>query len=158
MKTNKITIQGYEILKKQLLWLKTIKCPQIISVIKKNKKNRYLLKNIRYKAALESIKICNFKIKEIEKKIFNSHIIDIKKKNKTKIVLFSSTVILKNINNKKILQYKIVGDDEANIKLNTISISSPLATILIYKKIGEVIELNTYLNTIFYKIIDIKYV
>ncbi len=151
-----MTLEGEKKLRKKLKYLKEIKRPLIISSISKAREFGDLKENSEYHAAKEEQTICEKKIKEIEKKLFYAHIIDISKnKNKEKII-FGSLITLINLNNKKKFIYRIVGDDEANIKKKLISINSPLTKKLLGKKKKEIISLKTLKGNIKYKILNIE--
>ncbi len=155
---NKIpmTIKGEKKLRKKLEILKNIKRPQIILLISEARKFGDLKENAEYHAAKEEQLICEKKIIEIENKLINAQIIDIYKiKNKNKII-FGSKVKIKNLKNKNIFKYRIVGDDEANIKKKLISINSPLSRKLIGKKINNIISVKTIYGNIKYKILKIN--
>ncbi len=155
---NKIpmTIKGEKKLRKKLEILKNIKRPQIISLIAEARKFGDLKENSEYHAAKEEQLICEKKITEIENKLINAQIIDISKINSKNKIRFGSKVKIKNLKNKNIFTYRIVGDDEANIKKKLISINSPLSRELIGKKINNKILVKTIKGNIKYKILKIK--
>ncbi len=155
---NKIpmTIKGEKKLRKKLEILKNIKRPKIISLISEARKFGDLKENSEYNAAKEEQLICEKKITEIENKLINAQIIDINKTKSKNKIIFGSKVKIKNLNNKKIYTYRIVGDDEANIKKKLISINSPLSRELIGKKINNVILIKTIKGNIRYKILKIN--
>ncbi len=155
MKNNLMTLKGEKKLRKKLNFLKKIKRPQITLSISEARKFGDLKENAEYHAAKEEQIICEKKIKEIEKKLIYAKIIDIKKiKNKKKII-FGSKITIINLNNKNIFTYRIVGDDESNIKKKLISINSPLVKGLIGKKKNEITKIKTPNGTVKYKIINI---
>ncbi len=151
-----MTINGEKKLRKKLNILKNIKRPQIISLICEARKFGDLKENAEYHAAKEEQILCEKKIKEIEEKLINAQIIDINKIKKKKKILFGSNVTLINLNNNKKVKYCIVGDDEANIKKNLISINSPLSKKIIGKKKNKIISIKTLNGNIKYKIINVK--
>ncbi len=151
-----MTLEGEKKLRKKLKYLKEIKRPSIISAIATARKFGDLKENSEYHAAKEEQTICEKKIKEIEKKLFYAHIIDISKNKNKKKIIFGSLITLINLNNKKKFIYRIVGDDEANIKKQLISINSPLTKKLLGKKKKETISLKTLKGNIKYKILNIE--
>ncbi len=153
-----MTINGEKILRKKLKILKEIKRPKIISLIIDARKFGDLKENAEYNAAKEEQIICEKKINEIENKLIKAQIIDISKINKKEKVIFGSTITIFNINNKKIYKYRIVGDDESDIKKNLISINSPLARGLIGKKKKNICQIKTPIGKTKYKIIKIEYI
>ncbi len=151
-----MTKEGEKKLRKKLKYLKEIKRPSIIISISKAREFGDLKENSEYHAAKEEQIICENKIKDIEKKLFYAQIIDISKNKNKKKIMFGSLIKLINLNNKKKITYRIVGDDESNIKKNLISINSPLAKKLLGKKKKNIISLKTIKGNIKYKIINIK--
>ncbi len=156
MKRILMTIKGEKKLRKKLKYLKEIKRPSIILSISKAREFGDLKENSEYHAAKEEQIICEKKIKEIEKKLFYANIIDISKIKNNKKIIFGSLITLINLNNNKKIIYRIVGDDESNIKKKLISINSPLSKKLLGKKNNKTITLNTIKGNIKYKIISIK--
>ena len=97
------------------------------------------------------------RIKDIEAKLSNAQVIDIKNMPKSTKVIFGSTVMLLNLDDEKKVQYKLVGEDEANLKIGKISITSPLARSLIGKEQGDIIELKMPSGITEYEIIKVIY-
>lgn len=155
MNKNPITKEGFEKLKETLNTLKTIDRIKVINDIKTAREYGDLKENAEYHAAKEAQYLLEKKIKEIENKILTAQIIDNSKIIKKNKILFGSTIELLNINNNKKYKYKIVGEDEADIKNNKISIKSPLAKALLQKSKDDIIELILPNGEIKYKIIAI---
>ncbi|QJC28879.1 transcription elongation factor GreA [Enterobacteriaceae endosymbiont of Plateumaris rustica] len=156
---NKIpmTLKGSKKLIKELNQLKNIKRYKIINNIIEARKHGDLKENAEYHAAREEQSFCERRINEIEFKLSNCQIIDITKiKNKDKVV-FGSTVNIINITTNKIISYKIVGDDEANLKKNLISINAPLARGLISKKKNDIVSIKIPKGKMIFKILKIRY-
>ncbi|MEC9205851.1 MAG: transcription elongation factor GreA [Pseudomonadota bacterium] len=156
---NKIpmTTEGSEKLKQELKELKSKIRPKIILAIKEAREKGDLKENAEYHAAREQQSFTEGRIKDIESKISNAEVIDIKKIPKTGKVVFASTVVLVNLDDNKKTTYKIVGEDEAELKDGKISILSPLARSVIGKSKGDMIELRTPNNIIEYEIKEVKY-
>ncbi len=155
MKKIIMTIEGKKKLEKKLKILKEKKRPKIIKSISKAIEFGDLKENSEYHSAKEEQIICEKKIKEIEEKLINAYVINTNKiKNYDKII-FGVKIKLINLNNKKKITYKIVGEDESNIKKKLISINSPLIKKLIGKKKKDIITINTQKGKIKYKVIDI---
>ncbi len=152
-----MTIKGEKKLRNILNILKQTKRPQILKLIKEARKFGDLKENAEYHAAKEEQFICEKKIREIEIKLLNAQIIDISKLKIKNKIIFGSTVTIKNLKNNNIFIYRIVGDDESDIKKKLISINSPLSKQLINKKINDIIIVNTPMGKIKYKILNIKY-
>ncbi|AXN02397.1 transcription elongation factor GreA [Candidatus Purcelliella pentastirinorum] len=158
MKKTPMTLRGAKKLRKELDKLKKIKRPQIISLIAEAREHGDLKENAEYYSAREEQGFCEGKIQEIETKLANAQIIDIKKIPNNGKIIFGTTVTILNINLKKKFTYRIVGDDEANLKENLISVNSPMARGLISKMIGDNTIIQTPCGKIKYKILQIKYI
>ena len=152
-----MTAEGAEKLKQELEKLKTDVRPQIISAIKEAREKGDLKENAEYHAAREQQSFTEGRIKDIELKLSNAEIIDITKLPKTGRAVFASTVVLINLDDNTKFKYKIVGEDEAELKEGKISIKSPLARSIIGKEKGDVIELKLPDKTIEYEIKEVNY-
>ncbi|MBZ2279540.1 MAG: transcription elongation factor GreA, partial [Buchnera aphidicola] len=128
-----MTLRGVEKLRQELKNLKNIQRPRIISAISEAREYGDLKENAEYHAAREEQSFCEGRIKDIEKKLSNAQIIDVKKITNTGRVIFGSTVTIMNVQTKEHFTYCIVGDDESNFKKNLISVNSPMARGLIGK-------------------------
>ena len=156
---NKIpmTTQGAEQLKEELHNLKSIERPKITSAIKEAREKGDLKENAEYHAAREQQSFTEGRIKDIEAKLSNAQIIDIRNMPQTTKVIFGSTVTLLNLEDQKKVQYKLVGEDEADLKSGKISITSPLARSLIGKDQDDVIELKMPKGITEYEIVKVDY-
>ena len=156
---NKIpmTTQGAEQLKEELYNLKSIERPKITLAIKEAREKGDLKENAEYHAAREQQSFTEGRIKDIEAKLSNAQIIDIKNMPRSTKVIFGSTVTLLNLEDQKQVQYKLVGEDEANLKSGKISITSPLARSLIGKDQDDVVELKMPSGITEYEIIKVDY-
>ena len=152
-----ITKDGLINLQKKLDNLKNIKRIEIINNIKMAREFGDLKENAEYHAAKEEQYLNEKEIKNLENKILNANIIDITKIKNNNKVMFGATVELENITENKYVSYTIVGEDETDMKLNKISILSPLARALILKAINETVIINIKSKPIKYKIIKINY-
>tara|TARA_Y100000590_G_scaffold45468_1_gene48325 strand:- start:915 stop:1391 length:477 start_codon:yes stop_codon:yes gene_type:complete len=152
-----MTAEGAEKLKQELEKLKTEVRPQIISAIKEAREKGDLKENAEYHAAREQQSFTEGRIKDIELKLSNSEIIDITKLPKTGRAVFASTVILINLDDNTKVKYKIVGEDEAELKEGKISIKSPLARSIIGKEEGDIVELKLPDKIIEYEIKEVNY-
>ncbi len=137
-----VTKNGFKNLKKKLTYLKNTERIKNIKEIEIARGFGDLKENSEYHAAKEQQYIIEKKIKEIENKLINVQVIEIEKINNDGNVVFGSTVKLINIENNKNFNYKIVGEDESDIKKNKISVNSPIARALIGKKVSNIIEIN----------------
>ncbi|QIE02085.1 transcription elongation factor GreA [Buchnera aphidicola] len=153
-----MTARGAEKLLQELKTLKNIKRPRIIKAIAEAREHGDLKENAEYHSAREEQSFCEGRIKEIELKLSNSQIIDIKKISNTGRVIFGSTISILNINNNQAFTYKIVGDDESDFKKNLISINSPIARGLIGKNINDTVNISTPGGNVEYKILKIDHI
>lgn len=152
-----MTIRGFKKLREELEFLKNVRRPEIINSIAEAREHGDLKENSEYHAAREQQGFCEHRIQEIENKLLYAQIIDIKKiKNEGKII-FGSKVTLLNIEIYEEQTYQIVGDDEANIKKNLISINSPIARGLIGKNVNTIVVIDTPRGHVKYKILNVKY-
>ena len=152
-----MTAEGAASLKEELNKLKSEKRPKITLAIKEAREKGDLKENAEYHAAREQQSFMEGKIKDIESKLSNAEIIDIKNMFNSGKVIFGSTVMLINLNDNKKVSYKLVGEDEADLKKGKISITSPLARSLIGKEQDDVIELKMPNGVFEYEISEIRY-
>ncbi len=153
-----MTAEGAEKLKEELDNLKHIERPKIAQAIKEAREKGDLKENAEYHAAREQQSFAEGRIKDIEAKLSNAQIIDIKNIPASSRVIFGTTVDLIDLSNNSKSKYKIVGEDEADLKENKLAVTSPLARCLIGKEEGDVVELKMPEKTIEYEIIKVKYV
>ena len=152
-----MTADGAVQLKEELQGLKSIERPRIVSAIKEAREKGDLKENAEYHAAREEQSFMEGRIMDIEAKLSKAHIIDIKTMPVSTKVIFGSTVLLINLDDGKKVTYKLVGEDEADLKLGKISITSPLARALIGKNQDDVIELKMPNGITEYEISRVKY-
>ncbi|XZR52790.1 MAG: transcription elongation factor GreA [Enterobacteriaceae bacterium] len=158
MKNILMTNIGFKKLKKKLNYFKNILRPKIIKEIINARLHGDLKENSEYIAAKEQQNFIENKIKQIELKLSFSKIVDITKIPNNGIVSFGSTVTILNLNNGKILKYRIVCDNESNIKKKLISVYSPIASNLIGNKINDLLFIKTPSGIIKYKILKIDHI
>jgi transcription elongation factor GreA len=153
-----LTIVGAEKLRAELHELKTIRRPAIIAAIAEARAHGDLAENAEYAAAKERQSFIEGRIAEVETKLSNAQLIDPALIDADGGCVFGATVELEDMNNGEVVTYQIVGDDEADIKLNKISISSPIARALIGRHAGEIAEVNAPGGVREYEILDVKYI
>ncbi|MDG1750173.1 MAG: transcription elongation factor GreA [Thalassotalea sp.] len=153
-----MTVQGADALREELNHLKTVKRPRIVSDIADAREHGDLKENAEYHAAREEQGFCEGRIQEIEGKLGNAQVIDVSKIPNTGKVLFGVTVTLLNIDTDAEVKYQIVGDDEADIKNNRISVNSPIARGLIGKEVDSEIEIKTPGGQVEYEIIAVDHI
>ena len=156
MEKEPITIQGLEKIKKELQELKNTKRPKIVEAIAEARAHGDLKENAEYHAAREQQSFVEGRIKDIEGKLSNAQIIDISRMPKSDKVIFGTTVIVAD--NDKEITYKIVGEDEADLKKGKISVTSPISRSLVGKSEGDLVTIKTPSGDINYEIIEVKYV
>jgi transcription elongation factor GreA len=153
-----MTKQGADALQQELNDLKQVERPKVIAAIAEAREHGDLKENAEYHAAREQQGFIEGRIQEIESKLGSAQIIDVTTMQNTGKVIFGVTVDLMNLENEDEVTYQIVGDDEADIKINKISINSPIARALIAKEEGEVAVVKTPKGQVEYEIVEIKYI
>lgn len=158
MKRIPMTVEGEKALREELAHLKGVERPRISAAIAEARELGDLKENAEYHAAREQQSFAEGRINEIEAKLSNAQVIDITTISKTGKVLFGTTVILINMDDDQEVEYKIVGDDEANIKVNKISVNSPIARAMIGKEEGDVVLVNTPSGKVEYEIGEVQHI
>lgn len=153
-----ITVAGAEKLRRELDELKRVKRPAVVQAIAEAREKGDLSENAEYDAAKEMQGHIEGRIAELEGKIPMLQIIDPKTLQAGERIVFGATVELEDEDSCNTKSYQIVGDDEADIKENRISISSPLARSLIGKFEGDEVTCPAPKGLIHYAIISVKYV
>ncbi|MEC9412952.1 MAG: transcription elongation factor GreA [Pseudomonadota bacterium] len=152
-----ITSRGAEALKEELKHLKMVARPEVVAAISEARAHGDLKENAEYHAAKEQQSFIEGRIQELESVLSNAQVIDPATLPKEGRVVFGVTVTLLNIDTDQEVKYQIVGDYESDIKLNRISVSSPIARALIGKEIDDVATVQAPGGNIEYEIIDIGY-
>ncbi len=152
-----LTVKGAEKLKRELQQLKSVARPKVIQAIAEARAHGDLKENAEYHAAREQQSFIEGRIKEIESKLANAQIIDVTQVKADGKVVFGATVELEDLDSGETVTYQIVGDDEADIKLGLISISSPIARALIGKEVEDVVEVKTPKGIREYEVLAIRY-
>ena len=133
-----VTPSGHELLQKELKRLKSSDRPTVIKAIAEARAHGDLKENAEYHAAREQQSFAEGRIIDIESKLAEAQVIDVTKIPRSGKVIFGVTVDLINVDNDQEVRYQIVGEDEAEIKNNKISVTSPIARALIGKEEGDV--------------------
>ena len=152
-----LTVKGAELLRTELHQLKTVERPKVITAIQEARSHGDLSENAEYDAAKERQSFIEGRIVELESKLANAQIIDPAHLDADGRCVFGATVELEEVDSGESVTYQIVGDDEADIKQNKISISSPIARALIGKYSGDVAEVKAPAGVKEYEILDVKY-
>ncbi len=138
-----MTVEGSERLREELDQLKRVERPRISKAIAEAREHGDLKENAEYHAAREQQGFVEARINDIESKLAGAQIIDVTKIPETGRVIFGATVAILNLETNDTLRYRIVGEDEASVRDNKISVTSPLARSLIGKEIGDVVVVRT---------------
>lgn len=152
-----MTVRGAELLREELEFLKNVRRPQIIDAIAEAREHGDLKENAEYHAAREQQGFCEGRIQEIEGKLGNAQVIDVAKMTNNGKVIFGATVGLVNIDTDEEVTYRIVGDDEANIKEGLISVNSPIARGLVGKSVDDSVSIITPGGKVEFDIISVEY-
>jgi transcription elongation factor GreA len=153
-----MTVRGHELLEEELKRLKYKDRPQVIEAIAEARGHGDLKENAEYHAAKEQQGFIEGRIKELEGKLSHKQIIDVTAVDAKGKVIFGSTVEILEEKTDKEIEYRIVGEDEANIKNNLISFTSPIARALIGKSEGDVVSFQAPGGEKVFEILEVKYV
>ena len=157
MSTIPITKRGAEKLKEELHRLKTVDRPGVIQAIAEARAQGDLSENAEYDAAKDRQGFIEGRIAEVESKLSAAQIIDPASVDAGGRVVFGATVELEDENSGERVRYQIVGEDEADLKLGLINISSPIARALIGKEEGDVAEVQAPGGVKSYEIVGVSY-
>lgn len=152
-----MTPEGKAALEKELQQLKTVDRPRITAAIAEAREHGDLKENAEYHAAREQQGFCEGRIQDIEAKLGAAQVIDVKELEQNGRVVFGVTVTIENLDTEEQRSYKIVGDDEADYKVNKISVNSPIARGLLGKSEGEDAKITTPQGVVEYEIITVAY-
>ncbi|MEI6433925.1 MAG: transcription elongation factor GreA [Bacteroidota bacterium] len=148
------TPEGLQKLQDELTHLTTVERPSISRQIAEARDKGDLSENAEYSAAKEAQSMLELKISKLQEVVSNARLIDERKLDNSKILIFSN-VKLKNSLNGSIVSYTLVPENEANIKMGKLSVSSPIAKGLLGKKLRDKVEIAIPSGKITYEIIDI---
>jgi len=153
-----LTIVGAEALQKELEHLKSVERPKIIQAIATAREHGDLKENAEYHAAREQQSFAEGRIADIEGKLSNAEIIDVTKMPQTGKIIFGVTVDLSNEETGEEVTYRIVGEDEADIKSGLVSVTSPIARAMIGKQEGDIATVQAPGGLVEYEILEVKYI
>ena len=137
--TTPMTVEGAAKLREELTHLKSVVRPSVTRSIAEAREHGDLRENAEYHAAKEQQGFTEGRIQEIEAKLSDAQVIDITKISSSGKVLFGCTVTLVEQGSHEEVRYKIVGEDEADIKEDTISVLSPMARAMVGKSLGDTV-------------------
>ena len=152
-----MTVEGEARLREELGHLKSVERPRIINDIAIAREHGDLKENAEYHAAREEQGFAEGRIKEIEGKLSDSQIIDVKAIANTGKVIFGTTITLFNVDTEETVTYRIVGDDEAEVKDKKISYASPIAKALIGKNEGDEVAIKIPSGEVVYEIESVEH-
>ena len=153
-----ITVKGLENLKSELEDLKNIQRPKVVEAIAEARSHGDLKENAEYHAAKEQQALIESRVLAINDLIARANVIDVTKIENNGKVIFGSTVRLQDLENDKKINYKLVGQDEADIKKNLIFFKSPIGKALIGKDKGEMVTVNTPSGEKSFEILEVEYI
>jgi len=153
-----MTVGGAEKLRAELAELKSVTRPRITAAIAEARAHGDLKEKAEYHAAREQQSFCEGRITEIENKLSDSEIIDVKSIEPSGRVIFGTTVSLINLDTDKTVTYQIVGEDEADVPAGKISVASPIARAIMGKYEGDEIVVNAPAGEISYEIETVRHI
>ncbi|MFV0278704.1 MAG: transcription elongation factor GreA [Parahaliea sp.] len=158
MNTVPMTVSGEAALRAELEQLKKVDRPRISQAIAEAREHGDLKENAEYHAAREQQSFAEGRIMEIEGKLANARVIDVTSIPKTGKVVFGATIDLINLESDASVTYRIVGEDEADVKQNLVSVVSPIARALIGKEEGDVVVVKAPGGDIEYEIDQVHHI
>ncbi len=153
-----LTVRGHELLEEELKRLKYTDRPRVIEAIAEARAHGDLKENAEYHAAKEQQGFIEGRIKDVEGKLSHKQVIDVTAVDAKGKVIFGSTVELLEEDTDREIKYRIVGEDEADIKSNMISYTSPIARALIGKSEGDVVSFQAPGGEKTFEILEVKYI
>ena len=152
-----MTVQGARALEEELAHLTKVVRPQLSQAIGEARELGDLKENAEYHAAREQQGMVEARIRDIEGRLQNAVVIDVSTIAPTGKVIFGTTVEIANVETDESVNYQIVGEDEADIKIGKISVGSPIARALIGKEEGDVVAVKTPNGLIEYEIVQVRH-
>lgn len=152
-----MTKEGQQAIHEEINRLKFTERPRIIDAIKTARELGDLKENAEYQEAKREQGMIEGRIQELEAKLSNCQVIDVTTMPNNGRVIFGVTVTIMNCDTDEEVTYKIVGEDEADIKQNKISVTSPIARALIAKEEGDRVDVQTPSGALKYEIVKVDY-
>lgn len=152
-----LTVLGAQLLKDELQNLKSVERPSVIAAIAEARSHGDLSENAEYDAAKERQGFVEGRIADLEYKLTHAQIIDHQVLDVEGRIVFGATVQLLDCESEQEVTYQIVGEDEADIKVNKIFVGSPIARALIGKEVGDIAEVQAPNGIREYEILSINY-
>ena len=154
---NPMTVEGEKQLREELGYRKGELRKEIVEAISEARAHGDLKENAEYHAAREQQSFNEGRILEIESRLADAQIVDVSKLSPSDKVIFGSTIYLWDVEEEKEIFYKIVGEDEADLKANKISVRSPIARALIGKSLDDSVIVSTPSGDNEYEIVKVEY-
>lgn len=151
-----ITKKGFEALKAELDRLRKVERPKVIEAIAESRAHGDLSENAEYDAAKERQGFVESRIAEIESKLADARVVEINRRT-SETVIFGATVSVIEQASQAKKHYTLVGQDEADLKCNKISVQSPVGRALIGKRVGDFVEVKTPVKTVEYEVVEIRF-
>ena len=158
MEKEPITVRGLKNLKSELDNLKNIQRPKIVAAISEARSHGDLKENAEYHAAKEQQALIESRVIAINDIIARANVIDVTKMENNGKVIFGSTVKVQDLETNKEISYRLVGQDEADIKKNLIFFKSPIGKSLIGKSKGEMVSVVTPSGERNFEILNVEYI
>ena len=153
-----MTLAGYNKITGDLEFLKKTERPETVIALEEARQLGDLKENAEYHAAREQQGFCEGRIQEVEAKLSKAQIIDVTKLPKNGRVIFGATVTVLKCDTEEEITYRIVGDDESDIKSGLLSINSPIARGLIGKEVDDVATITTPAGKVDFEIVQVEYI
>ena len=153
-----MTVRGHQLLQEELKQLKSVDRPTVINAIAEARAHGDLRENAEYHAAKEQQGFIEARIKELEGKLSHLQVIDVMTVNAKGKIVFGSTVELLDEDTGKEIVYKIVGEDESDIKTGMISYNSPIARALIGKNEGDIVTFSAPGGEKHFEVVEVRYI
>ncbi len=158
MEKKPITVGGLKDLKSELEDLKNIQRPKVVEAIAEARSHGDLKENAEYHAAKEQQALIESRVIAINDLIARANVIDVTKIENDGKVIFGSSVKVQDLETDKKITYRLVGQDEADIKKNLVFFKSPIGKALIGKNKGEIVTVNTPSGERSFEILDVDYI
>ena len=152
-----VTVRGHQLMTEELKRLKSNDRPDVIKAISEARAHGDLKENAEYHAAKEQQGFIEARIKELEGKLSNLQVIDVTAVDAKGKIIFGSTVELIEEGSGEEKVFKIVGEDEADIKTGLISFTSPIARALIGKNEGDIVNFSAPGGEMQYEVLEVRY-
>ena len=153
-----MTVVGENKLRQELEKLRSVERPRIVQAIAEARAQGDLRENAEYQYAKEEQGFIEGRIIEIEGKLSNAQVIDVNQIPVSGKIIFGVTVELLNVDSEELVTYQIVGDDESDVKLNKLSVYSPIARGLIGKEVGDSTFVKTPSGEVEFEVRSVRHV